>query len=195
MSHYLDNQTSWEWHVDSKKAVVVTDHGTHTHTLDLTDVSVGELSDNPGKVLGDAHRAAPHDFKTKEESEMASEKNSFLERIRCDQATIDKVNAVSRNSNQPVHRTAEVTNDGGRERGDEGPGSLGRESGLKGESANEAGTTAASGTALPARAPAPAEPTEARAVKAAQAEAKEAVRGDRAAVKAVRATDEEGYSK
>lgn len=144
MSHYLDNQTSWEWHVDSKKAVVVTDQGTHTHTLDLTDVSVGELSDNPGKVLGDAHRAAPHDFKTKEESEMASEKNSFLERIRCDQATIDKVNAVSRNSNQPVHRTAEVTNDGGRERGDEGPGSLGRESGLKGESANEAGTTAAS---------------------------------------------------
>ena len=64
---------------------------------------------------------------------MANDKNSFLDRIRCDQATIDKVNAVSRNSQPPANHSTEAVKDGGRERGDEGPGSLGRESGLKGE--------------------------------------------------------------
>lgn len=134
MSHYFDNQKSWEWHVTDDKAVVITDHGNHTHTLDLTNVSVGDLSENTGKTLGDAHRAATHDFKmNEEETTMANDKNSFLDRIRCDQATIDKVNAVSRNSQPPANHSTEAVKDGGRERGDEGPGSLGRESGLKGE--------------------------------------------------------------
>lgn len=138
MSHYLDNQRSWEWHVTDDKAVVVTDHGNHTHTLDLTNVSIGDLSENTGKTLGDAHRAAAHDYKSEEVSTtMANEKNSFLERIRCDQATIDKVNDVSRNSQPPANRSTAAVKDGGRERGDEGPGSLSRESGLKGETSTQ----------------------------------------------------------
>ena len=63
MANYFDNQKSWSWNVTEDKAEVITDHGTHTHTLDLTEVSVGELADNTGRVMGGAHRAASHDFK------------------------------------------------------------------------------------------------------------------------------------
>lgn len=65
MSDYLDNQEKWSWTVDPKigKVAITTDHGDHIHNLNLKDVTIGEISDNPGKVLGDAHRAAPHEYK------------------------------------------------------------------------------------------------------------------------------------
>lgn len=138
MSQYFDNQKNWEWHVTEEKAEVVTDHGTHTHTLDLSKVSVGEISENTGKVLGDAHRAAPHDFKQEEETtKMANDRSSFLDRIRCDQETIDKVNEVSKNSQSPAMRSNENNQEGGRERGEDGPGSRGREADLKGENTSQ----------------------------------------------------------
>lgn len=77
MANYFDNQTSWSWNVTADKAEVITDHGTHTHTLDLTEVSVGDLVDNTGQVMGDAHRAASHDFK--EESDLSAEPESAVE--------------------------------------------------------------------------------------------------------------------
>lgn len=73
MANYFDNQKSWSWNVTGDKAEVITDHGTHTHTLDLTEVSVGELADNTGQVMGDAHRAASHDFKEETDLNTAPE--------------------------------------------------------------------------------------------------------------------------
>ena len=64
MANYYDNQSKWSWHVTEDKALLTTDHGDHTHTLDLTNVTVGDMADNTGKVMGDAHRAASHDAKT-----------------------------------------------------------------------------------------------------------------------------------
>lgn len=63
MSNYFDNQDRWSWSNDGKSVKVTTDHGDHTHTLDLTKVTIGELSENTGKTMGDAHRGAPHDKK------------------------------------------------------------------------------------------------------------------------------------
>lgn len=59
--------------------------------------------------------------------------NSFLEGLKVDQATIDRCNDVSRNAAQKANTQSSksITDDGGRERGDSGPGSLGRESGNK----------------------------------------------------------------
>ena len=48
MSNYFDNQKKWAWTVTNEKATITTDHGTHTHTLDLTNVPIGELADNNG---------------------------------------------------------------------------------------------------------------------------------------------------
>jgi hypothetical protein len=63
MSNYFDNQNKWCWQVTDKEVLVITDHGTHTHTVEITDVPIGEMVDNTGQVMGDAHRAASHDFK------------------------------------------------------------------------------------------------------------------------------------
>lgn len=64
--------------------------------------------------------------------------NSFVESLKVDQATIDRCNEVSKNAaqkaNTPTSRSQSV--DGGRERGDSGPGSLGRESGYKSGESN-----------------------------------------------------------
>lgn len=64
----------------------------------------------------------------------AMDRNSFVESIKVDKATIDRCNEVSRNAaknaNTQVGRK-NGTDDGGRERGDTGPASLGRESGNK----------------------------------------------------------------
>lgn len=59
--------------------------------------------------------------------------NSFLESIKVDQATIDRCNDVSKNAakNANVQNTKSTSVDAGRERGDSGPGNLGRESGYK----------------------------------------------------------------
>ena len=61
MSNYFDNQDKWSWEIHDGKATVVTNHGNHTHTLDVTDVPVGEMVNNTGQVMGDAHRASSHD--------------------------------------------------------------------------------------------------------------------------------------
>ncbi len=63
MSDYLDNQEKWSWNITDSEAKIITDHGDHTHTLNVTNVPIGEMVDHTGKVLGDAHRAAPHDIK------------------------------------------------------------------------------------------------------------------------------------
>ena len=63
MSNYFDNQDKWSWNISEKEVLVTTDHGDHTHTLDITNVPIGEMVDNTGQVMGDAHRAASHNFK------------------------------------------------------------------------------------------------------------------------------------
>ncbi|MCD8146020.1 MAG: hypothetical protein LUD84_01875 [Clostridiales bacterium] len=136
MSNYFDNQSNWSWNVSDGKAEVVTHHTNpkpHSHTLDVTNVSIGEMMENPGNVMGEAHRAASHDYVTTEnsggkESEMA-EKGSFLDSIRCDDATIARTNEVARNFSQKQVNAKGKADEGGRERGDDGPGKQGRESG------------------------------------------------------------------
>lgn len=133
MSNYFDNQSNWHWTVSSNRVTVTTDHGDHTHTLDLTSTPIGELSTHIGKVMGEAHRAASHDFKdqtSRKGSISMSNRQSFLERIRCDQTTIAKTNQVSKESAQKSAQPRR-TDDGGRERGEEGPARLGREPGNK----------------------------------------------------------------
>ena len=63
MSNYFDNQDKWSWQINNKTVEVTTDHGDHTHTLNLTNVPIGEMVDHTGQVMGDAHRSVSHDFK------------------------------------------------------------------------------------------------------------------------------------
>lgn len=63
MANYFDNQDKWSWQISDKEVLVTTDHGDHTHTLEVTQVPIGEMVEETGKVMGDAHRAASHDFK------------------------------------------------------------------------------------------------------------------------------------
>ena len=134
MSNYFDNQKNWAWKVDGEQVSVFTDHGDHTHTLDLSKTTVGEMMDQPGKALGDAHRQASHDYKSAEKSGKDEAMDSFHQRIRVDDATIRKTNQVSKSwAAQAAKAQKGKTNkdDGGRERGDDGPGKQGRESGNK----------------------------------------------------------------
>lgn len=64
MSNYFDNQPKWSWQVSDNKVLVTTDHGNHTHTMEVTNVPIGEMVEHTGQVMGDAHRSVPHDFKT-----------------------------------------------------------------------------------------------------------------------------------
>lgn len=69
----------------------------------------------------------------------AMDRNSFVESIKVDKATIDRCNEVSHNAVKNASTQADRQNgvdDGGRERGDTGPASLGRESGNKGGPSN-----------------------------------------------------------
>lgn len=63
MSNYFDNQKRWSWTCDGTSVKVETDHGDHEHKLDITNVSIGDICENTGKIMGDAHRAASHDKK------------------------------------------------------------------------------------------------------------------------------------
>lgn len=63
MSNYFDNQTSWNWNITNDSITVTTDHGDHTHTLDLNNATFGDMLDHGDKTMGDAHRAASHDYK------------------------------------------------------------------------------------------------------------------------------------
>lgn len=69
MSNYFDNQAKWSWQVSEKTVLVTTDHGSHTHTMDVTNVPMDEMVEHSGKVMGDAHRSVPHDFKEKMDME------------------------------------------------------------------------------------------------------------------------------
>ncbi len=83
------------------------------------------------------------DVKTKEGTETEKE-NRFLEGLKVDQATIDRCNDVSRTAAQSAQTQSakSMADDGGRERGESGPGSLGRESGNKsGEGSGHEGTS------------------------------------------------------
>ncbi len=73
--------------------------------------------------------------------------NSFIESIKVNQETIERCNEVSKNAaqNETVQNSKSTNIDGGRERGDSGSGSLGRESGYKSgnsTSAHEGSNTA-----------------------------------------------------
>lgn len=132
MSNYFDNQNVWAWAVEDGKVHVMTDHGDHTHTLDITDAPIGKMATDSGKVMGDAHRAAPHDFKAegKGRTAMMREQENFRERIKCDHEVVEKTNKAGRSfSETPVRTRA----NSGRERGDEGEarGRTGREPGYK----------------------------------------------------------------
>lgn len=66
MATYFDNNThNLKWKVDTANGSVkiLVDHKAHTHTLDITKATVGQMLSEPDKVLGDAHRAASHDKK------------------------------------------------------------------------------------------------------------------------------------
>lgn len=81
MSNYFDNQSTWSWHVDKNHVTVTIEHTypkPHSHTLDVTNVPIGEMVDNPGKVMGQAHRAVSHDYKLSEETGEMGEKVRFL---------------------------------------------------------------------------------------------------------------------
>ena len=74
MSNYFDNQKNWSWIVDDEGAKVFTDHGTHTHTVDVTNIPIGEMANNTGKAMGDTHRITPHDYKTADPKTVANGK-------------------------------------------------------------------------------------------------------------------------
>ena len=139
MSNYFDNQSSYSWNVSQDSVLVTTDHGDHTHTLDITNVSIGEIVDNTGKVMGEAHRAASHDYKASNisaEKENNGENNmgersAFLESLKVDKETQEKLQAVLKDYNSSERKGKEKTEEGGRERGDDGPAKYGRESDLK----------------------------------------------------------------
>ncbi|MCD7749517.1 MAG: hypothetical protein LUH42_05660 [Oscillospiraceae bacterium] len=72
MSNYFDNQTNWSWNVSDGKVTVTTQHDQptpHSHTLDVTNVPIGEMADHTGEIMGDAHRTASHDYATTESNE------------------------------------------------------------------------------------------------------------------------------
>lgn len=89
MSNYFDNQDKWFWQISDKEVLVTTDHGDHTHTMDVTNVPIGEMVDHTGQVMGDTHRAASHDFKVDVEVEKIEEntiENNVTEEIETEAA-------------------------------------------------------------------------------------------------------------
>lgn len=77
MANYFDNQDKWSWQISDKEVLVTTDHGDHTHTMEVTNVPIGEMVENTGQVMGDAHRATSHDFK--EDIEMDNIEENTIE--------------------------------------------------------------------------------------------------------------------
>ena len=149
MSNYFDNQTKWSWQNDGEKVIVTTEHSypkVHTHTMDITNVPIGEMIDNSGKVMGEAHRAVPHEYKdskqnqnktntlenTLEGKENMSSKahQDFCESLNPANYGKEKGSDGSKN-NGNRQTSGNKAEDGGRERGDEGHGNHGRESDFK----------------------------------------------------------------
>ena len=133
MSNYLDNQGSWSWNVTKDSATITTDHGSHTHTLNLSNISIGDIVSNPGKTLGDAHREATHDYKNDTSNKGDNSMSDFRSGLKVDQATQDALAAVSAKYAAQMNDASASSKRaaGGRERGDEGPGSQGRTPGDK----------------------------------------------------------------
>ena len=80
MSNYFDNQTKWSWQNDGEKVIVTTEHSypkVHTHTMDITNVPIGEMIDNSGKVMGEAHRAVPHEYKDSKQNQNKNKNNGL----------------------------------------------------------------------------------------------------------------------
>ena len=76
------------------------------------------------------------------------DKNAFLERIKVDKATIEKTNQVSKNAAKNMNNQfgkKSGQDNGGRERGDTGPMSHGREGGYKGGSVPSSHSSSISG--------------------------------------------------
>ena len=63
MSNYFDNQNRWSWTVTDKSAKVETDHGSHTHSVDVSKATLEAMYNNGGRTMGDAHRSTTHDKK------------------------------------------------------------------------------------------------------------------------------------
>lgn len=120
MSNYFDNQKKWSWHISDKTVMVITDHGNHLHKVAITNVPIGEMVDNTGKVMGDAHRFAPHDFK--EDTKLAestetntlvdnvTENNSMNDAIQTD--TTEETSAVQSVEEESVDNSGEDCEDG-----------------------------------------------------------------------------------
>ncbi len=130
MSNYFDNQQKWSWDIDKNHVVVTTDHGSHTHSLEVTRIPIGDMVANTGQVMGDIHRSVPHDFKSPEK-EAQMNNNNFKESLKVDAETQARLLNVSK---EHQSNTSKKTSDdlGGRERGDEGPQNHGRDSDFKG---------------------------------------------------------------
>lgn len=79
MSNYFDNQDKWSWQISDNEVLVTTDHGDHTHTMNITNVPIGEMVDHTGQVMGDAHRSVSHDFKEETVMENINEENNVVE--------------------------------------------------------------------------------------------------------------------
>ena len=76
--------------------------------------------------------------------------NDFINRIRVDKATLERINEVHRNNAKNINQQPQKKSsaeDGGRERGDTGPMGHGRESGYKGGSTPTAHNTSGKGLA------------------------------------------------
>lgn len=133
MSNYFDNQRKWAWTVSDGQVEVTTDHGTHTHTLDLNKTTIGDIAKNTGQVMGDAHRAASHDFKEKGEQKMNEDAKAFRDslRVQVDEKAMKMLTEKAQNAEKNRSNT-QNKDYGGRELGEEGPGNLGRASEYKG---------------------------------------------------------------
>lgn len=82
-----------------------------------------------GHLYETRNNRIPENIKQNGDNNM--QKNSFLEGLKVDQATIDRCNEASKNAtkNNNNHASKNTSNEGGRERGDTGPASQGREGG------------------------------------------------------------------
>lgn len=148
MSNYFDNQNKWSWEIDGEKVIVTTEHAQpkpHSHTMDVTNVSIGEMADNPGKVMGEAHRSVTHDYKDGSEkvtpnSNSSNGKNAVNKGSKDHKAFVNslhpsnygKGNEQVNNNVKAAKNSHSKREDGGRERGDEGPKNEGREPSQKG---------------------------------------------------------------
>ena len=79
MGDYLENNKKWEWKVSDDKAIIEVDHGDHYHNLDVSQIPASEFKDNANQYLGDAHRAAGHDWKDEDEDEYEDEDDDEYE--------------------------------------------------------------------------------------------------------------------